>query len=938
MAALKAIRCSIVIVCLFFAVTITAQEKETSMGHLVYTTPPIKYQFRGIIGERVAVNLESWLLPAPVANPGILEMFRVRDRTPVPQLVPWAGEFIGKYLISAIQARRMLKDPRLEQLLRETIAELISTQAEDGYLGPFRKQERLLGNWDLWGHYHAITALLMWYEETGDTAAQDCAIRAGDCVCAVYLDTDRRPLEAGSDEMNLSILTAMGRLYRLTGNERYLQMMRKVEEDWEKAGDYFRQGLAGVEFYKIPRPRWESLHDIQGLVELYQITGNQDYKTAFTNLWMSIRNLDRHNTGGFSSGEQAVGNPYSPGAIETCCTTAWAALSLDMLHLTGSSIAADELEWSLYNSILGSQHPSGRWWTYNTPMDGKREASAHTIVFQSRAGTPELNCCSVNAPRGLGVLSEWGVVVDSTGAVALNFYGPMDAHLTLPGKGQEKLALHIDSEYPRPGVIQIEIGLEKAAHFPLRFRIPSWSGKTRVTLNDHEIGTPSGEPPMAGAYFTLDREWRPKDRVELYLDFSVWTWVGDGDALGKVSLFQGPLLLAFDQRDNEYDCDSIPALDFRHLEGKDLKPEGTFPPLVLKEFQGVDGRPLRLRDFATAGAAGTEYHSWLPVENAPPPPFYLIEPHQQDSIPKGPIKLSWSGPKQTGALTYLLEISADESFSDPILREDGILRDHAILRKDLEPGKTYYWRVTSRNSQGSTLNEEGPRTFTVDPGKENLFIDHPALLEFREDGLVTGSRLDGDGTTVYGYLEQSRNVEAASDRSGKEKGAVAFHGNGMLRYKTPPFPSQNYTFTAWVCIDNFPVGKLGQIFSAWARGGDDPLRVLVEGDLLFARIEGTGTWGTSGVKIPKGEWQHVVAVKRDARLELWVNGKKAAESDAHTTLQNSACEGFALGANPFYPGGEFLTGRIDDFALYARALEESEITHLFTEGLQLEVD
>ena len=39
------------------------------------------------------------------------------------------------------------------------------------------------------------------------------------------------------------------------------------------------------------------------------------------------------------------------------------------------------------NASLGAQHPSGRWWTYNTPMDGIREASAHTIVFQSRAGT-----------------------------------------------------------------------------------------------------------------------------------------------------------------------------------------------------------------------------------------------------------------------------------------------------------------------------------------------------------------------------------------------------------------------------------------------------------------------------------------------------------------------------------------------------------------------
>ena len=57
-------------------------------------------------------------------------------------------------------------------------------------------------------------------------------------------------------------------------------------------------------------------------------------------------------------------------------------------------------------------HPSGRWWTYNTPMDGDRKASAHDIVFQARAGTPELNCCSVNGPRVARDARDWAVMRD----------------------------------------------------------------------------------------------------------------------------------------------------------------------------------------------------------------------------------------------------------------------------------------------------------------------------------------------------------------------------------------------------------------------------------------------------------------------------------------------------------------------------------------------
>src|SRR5688572_20671582 len=93
------------------------------------TIPGARFEFSGPVGQRVVANKENWLLTAPAANPGMLEMFRVRDRRPVPKLVPWAGEFVGKYLISTVQALRLSNDPRLQAQAKSIVAEFIATQA-----------------------------------------------------------------------------------------------------------------------------------------------------------------------------------------------------------------------------------------------------------------------------------------------------------------------------------------------------------------------------------------------------------------------------------------------------------------------------------------------------------------------------------------------------------------------------------------------------------------------------------------------------------------------------------------------------------------------------------------------------------------------------------------------------------------------------------------
>jgi hypothetical protein len=99
----------------------------------------VRYAFHGLVGQRLAANLEQWLLVAPQANPAMLEMLRDRDRSPRRDLVPWAGEFAGKYLTSAVLAYRITPDERLRAQLDRFVDELIATQDDEGYLAVCRR-------------------------------------------------------------------------------------------------------------------------------------------------------------------------------------------------------------------------------------------------------------------------------------------------------------------------------------------------------------------------------------------------------------------------------------------------------------------------------------------------------------------------------------------------------------------------------------------------------------------------------------------------------------------------------------------------------------------------------------------------------------------------------------------------------------------------------
>jgi hypothetical protein len=609
------------------------------------------------------------------------------------------------------------------------------------------------------------------------------------------------------------------------------------------------------------------------------------------------------------------------------------AVTLDMLKLSGDSRAADELELSFYNAALGAQHPSGRWCTYSTPMDGTRESSAHSIVFQARAGTPELNCCSVNGPRGLGLLSEWAVMA-AEDALAINYYGPG----MFQGKLADNTPVAIDwiTQYPLSEKVTLRIEPLAPRRFRLLLRIPSWSQDTVVDLNGKAL-----PKPVPGSYLELNRRWEPGDRIGLQFDFQPRAVPGDREALGKISVYRGPILLAYDQALNDFDQKDLPPIDLpRLVEATVLSPAARSPlaPWLMLDLPATEERHVRVCDFASAGVKGTHYRSWLPTRQPPPPPVVTRQPKDGAALGWGNVLFRWTGPKRasTEVSEYRLTISPHGDLSAPVVRRLGLQSNELLLTeaelRALAPNQPHWWHVVAVNANGSTESLPPPARFTVDPQLPPVSGSSSRVPD--ENALLISASLAGQSEPEVGELRSALNVHAVPDQPNAPGAALETDGaQGRLVFGIEEFPDEDYSVSVWVSIKQLPEGRLGQVCSAWTAPMDDPLRICIENGKVFARIEAGQSYGTPGTPIEVNHWYYVAAVKAGTGLTLYLDG----EPRAHATVPlfvSSRSHEIALGANPRYAGNEFLAARFAGFSLYGRALTVAEIKAADKRGKQ----
>jgi hypothetical protein len=342
---------------------------------------------------------------------------------------------------------------------------------------------------------------------------------------------------------------------------------------------------------------------------------------------------------------------------------------------------------------------------------------------------------------------------------------------------------------------------------------------------------------------------------------------------------------------------------------------------VRVEVPAQGGTGLRLVDFASAGSSGSRYRSWLTPVTAPPPPVLTEYPRDGERLRPGLIQFQWRAPRKGPGLNYRLEIAADAEFH-PILHTTNILagkRAGVELPAAAGPGRELWWRVVTCGAAGETIPAVPAARFVLDAAAAPQAL--PPLPRSGPQGELIQHSLRGDEAPAFGAV-----LSAKCAAHGPE--GTWMDGRGqMIVYEVPVWPAEDFTVAVRLRISELPSGRIGQVFSAWAAGGDDPLRLVVDQGRLYARVEGGGSYSTPGVALDTGAWHHVAATREGAKVNLFVDGKPAGSCTVPESAV-TASRACALGGNPRYGGDESLAAAFADFGFWERALSAEEIRGL----------
>jgi len=492
-----------------------------------------------------------------------------------------------KWIEAASYELAKADDPDLRERVDEVIDLVAGAQEASGYLDTYFQLVEPGNEWtnlnimhELYCAGHLIEAAVAHFEATGERSLLDVAVDFADHVDEVF--GDEIDGVAGHEGIELALV----RLYRVTGEERYLDRAQYfvdlrghddrlawelanseeiggaswddgalipaegggslfLDEDGEYVGTYAQAQAPVREQEAVEGHSVRAMYLYAGVADLVAERGDEELRAALDRLWANMTEKRMYVTGGIGSAHGHEGFtedydlPNESAYAETCAAVGSVFWTQRLFDLEPDPAYADLIERTLYNGFLAGVGMDGEAFFYVNPLasDGDHH----------RSGWFTCACCPPNAARLFASLGQY-CYSTTGGELYVTQYVGSTLSTTVDGTSVE---LDQESALPWDGEVTVDVDADGVV--PVNLRIPEWADEATVTVDGEDVSHDGT------GFVRVEREWGG-ERIELSFGMEAELVAAhpavEADA-GRVAVRRGPLVYCAEAVDNErplHDC------------------------------------------------------------------------------------------------------------------------------------------------------------------------------------------------------------------------------------------------------------------------------------------------------------------------------------------------------------------------------------------------
>jgi uncharacterized protein len=427
---------------------------------------------------------------------------------------------------------------------------------------------------ELYNSGHMFEAAAAHYNATGKRNFLDIAVKNADLLVNNF-----GPGKLTIPPGHQIVETGLIKLYRVTGNEKYLDLakffldLRGDSSTHQLYGDYSQDHKLVVQQDEIVGHAVRAVYMYAGMTDIAAIYKDSLYLKAVMNIWNNLIERKIYLTGGIGAKHEgeSLGNDYELPNLtaygETCASIGNVYWNNRLFMLSGDAKYFNVIERTLYNGLISGISLDGKNFFYVNPLeaDGKFNFNSGTGIRQPWF---DCSCCPTNLIRFIPSMPGLIYAVQNE-TLYVNLYASNKAEADLKNT---KVRIEQQTDYPWKGQVIIKIDPEKDEKFTLKLRLPGWTqnevlpgdlysytdsvdSKVLITINGIEIKYDTQK-----GYAAITRMWKRGEKVAVNFPMNIRRAISIDkvkENVNSTALEYGPIVYCVEGIDNNNQLDNL---------------------------------------------------------------------------------------------------------------------------------------------------------------------------------------------------------------------------------------------------------------------------------------------------------------------------------------------------------------------------------------------